>query len=223
MNAVITYIFGKGQEILRDPLVIDPDVDYICVTDQKHIRSNKWRIIYDKIPEAKCTRDKMPLVKYNPFSYTIADKVIVLDGTLQITGTLNHLFEMLDEVPLLIKKHPTRTTLSDELNAWIKLRGVDPYIIPTFHAMASVDNISLDRKFLVESCILGFNNSPEIITLCCYVLAYMLFLGHNGKMCMTNQCPLTYLIEKMNIPYSFIDQATVATRYRHNSWIKVNR
>ena len=56
MNAVITYIFGKNTEILREPLIIDGNTEYICVTDQKNLRSKHYHIIQDAIPQARMIR-----------------------------------------------------------------------------------------------------------------------------------------------------------------------
>lgn len=223
MNAVVTYIFGENQEILREPLVVDPGVDYICVTDQPSLKSKHWRIIVDDIPQAKCTRDKMPLVKYNPFKYTDAHRIIVMDGTLQITNTLKTVFNSLGNEQLLIKKHPQRTNLLDELDTWISLRHMHESIKTKFQLMSATDNIPLTNPFLVESCIIGYQAIPSIITLCQTVLLYMQFLGESGYLCVTNQCPFTYLIEKYGIRFNYINQLDIANRYRHNSWSLANR
>ena len=221
MNAVITYIFGTNQELLREPLVLEPDTEYICVTDQSNLKSKHWHIIFDNMPAAKCTRDKMPMVKYNPFKYTKAERIIVIDGTLQITGSLQTAFHQLDDIPLLVKPHPERNMLIDELVVWHNIRHLSSDIIDKFIVMSAVDGISLTNKFLIESCVIGYNNWPIIHILCQSVLEYMKFLGNHGTLCKTNQCPFTYLIQKMNVPYSFIDQKLFATRYRHNTW-KIN-
>ena len=33
-KAVLTFIFGSDKEILREPIVVDDGVRYVCVTDQ---------------------------------------------------------------------------------------------------------------------------------------------------------------------------------------------
>lgn len=218
MNAVITYIFGNNLEILREPLVIDPTVDYICVTDQYNLVSNNWRIIIDKLPSVMCTRDKMPLVKYNPFKYTNAENIIVMDGALQITQSLNDLFNQLNDNDLLIKPHPSRSTLRQELTEWVEKRHMDPTVVDKFKTMSNVDHISLDNNFLIESCIIGYHVSPRVVSLCRMVLNYMSFLGRDSHLCMTNQCPFTYCIEKCAMRYSWIRQQDWATRYKHHSW-----
>jgi hypothetical protein len=223
MNAVVTYIFGENQEILREPLVVDPGVDYICVTDQPSLKSKHWRIIVDDIPQAKCTRDKMPLVKYNPFKYTDAQRILVIDGTLQITNTLKTVFNQLDTKSLAIKRHPERNNLIEELVAWRIMRQLSPRIIERFCAMSVLDGISLYDNFLVESCIIGYRNVSSIKYLCKCVLAYMSYLGENGTLCMTNQCPFTYCIKKSGIEYAEINQLSIAKRYRHGKWTLHNR
>lgn len=218
MNAVITYIFGKNQEILRDPLVIDPGVEYICVTDQKTIKSKKWNIVYDTIPEAKCTRDKMPHVKYNPFKYTKANKIFVIDGSLQVRMSLLGLFNRLGSYDLMIKQHPQRDTLEQELIAWNKHRDLPYKTLLKFIAMAEIDMINLGNNFLVESCMVGYNVSPSIRQLCYKVIRYMEFLGENGILCPTNQCVLTYLLQKHKMKYRWLNQYAYCNRYQHNTW-----
>jgi hypothetical protein len=223
MNAVVTYIFGKNTELLREPLVIDSEVDYICVTDQSDLKSEHWRCVIDTIPEAKCVRDKMPMVKYNPFKYTDSDNVIVIDGTIQISSSILPLFKQINKSHLLIKMHRERHCLFDELNAWCQYRQMDPNVILKFYAMASTDGIDLKNNFLIESCIIGFHKSPEILKICQLNLAYMQFLGENGLLCKTNQCPFTYLIEKYRIPYQTLDQDAYFYRFGHNTWNRAYR
>lgn len=223
MNAVVTYIFGENAEILREPLVVDPNVDYICVTDQPSLTSKYWRIIVDELPQAKCIRDKMPLVKYNPFKYTDAAHILVIDGTLQLVNKLDDVFDQLRIYDLLIKRHPQRTTLADELTEWTHRRHLEPSTLNKFAAMSLFDGISLENNFLIESCVIGYTVNNNIKLLCDAVIKYMEFLGTNGKLCITNQCPFTYIVEKFGIPYGYINQKAFALRYRHNSWVLANR
>lgn len=223
MNAVVTYIFGKDAEILREPLVVDPGVEYICVTDQPSLTSEHWRIVADDLPQAKCTRDKMPMVKYNPFKYTDADNVFVMDGTIQISSSLLPLYSQLSKHHLMVKLHRERHCLHDELNAWCQYRQMRPEVILKFQGMALHDGIDLTNQFLVESCIIGFHKSPEIIKLCYLTLEYMRFLGDDGLLCKTNQCPFTYLIEKYHVQYHTFNQDTYFYRYGHNSWKRAYR
>jgi len=121
-QAVVTYIFGKNKEILREPLVITPDTEYICVTDNDLLRSRNWHIVYNEHLSSLCSRDKMANVKYNPFMYTDAALICVIDGSLQITHDLSSFFNILSCADLMLKVHPYRPRLDDELNKWSRTR-----------------------------------------------------------------------------------------------------
>lgn len=223
MDAVITYIFGKDKEVLREPLTVDDGVEYICVTDQKNLQSNVWKIKYDAMHEVSCLRDKMVYVKYNPFKYTNADRICVIDGTLQITKSLKPFFNKLSTSEMLIKLHPQRNNLYDELQAWEHIRGTDESIRLKYMVMADCDGINLDNNFLVESCIVGYSKTKHVLKLCYRILQYMRFLGDNNKFADSNQCVLTYLLQKHTIILDIINQSSYATRYKHGTWQLADR
>lgn len=214
--AVITYIFGKGKEILRKPLVKD-NIEYICVTDQKDLTSLDWKIIYDEIPQAKCVRDKMVYVKYNPFKYTDADRICIIDGTLEITKSLIPLFEQVKDNDLLVKLHPERNNLFTELNIWIKTRGMSEDAISKFQIIAKHENLDLKRKFLLESCVIVYTRKPIIQELCEKEISFMKFLGNTDNLFLSNQCVLTILIQKIKVKFGFINQKDFFKRYNHGT------
>jgi len=215
--AVITYIFGKNKEILREPLVVDKDVEYICVTDQKDLKSKIWKIVYDDIPEANCTRDKMVYVKYRPFKYTNADIICAIDGSILIKHSLKKLFEQIKNNEVLVKLHPERNNILDELYVWNKIRNLSIYGIEKFKFIANKDNINLKNNFLIESCVLVYKNDKIIKELCENVIAYMKFLGENNMLFLTNQCTMSLLIQKFNIKYDIFKQRDYFVHYCHGS------
>ncbi len=52
---VYTGIFGKYDD-LHEPLVTEPDVDYVCFTDDAELKSEKWKIRY-----VECEHDNMAI------------------------------------------------------------------------------------------------------------------------------------------------------------------
>jgi len=218
--AVITYIFGKNKELLREPLVVDKDVEYICVTDQKDLKSKIWKIIFDDIPEANCTRDKMVYVKYRPFKYTNANKVCVIDGSIEIKSSLLNLFKQLENNDILIKKHPGRNNLNDELIAWNKIRGMTIQAIDKYKKLANKYKVNLNKKFLLESCILLFNKSNKIEFLCEDVIIHMKFLGNN-TLFLSNQCVLALLLQINNYKIDILNQNKFFNHYIHNTYKKI--
>lgn len=216
--AVITYIFGKNQEIFREPKVIDDDIEYICITDQKDLTSKHWKIIYEPMKEIKTSRDKVVFVKFNPFKYTSAKIVCVIDGSLEITNSLSSLFVSAENVDLLIKKHPERDNLKIELETWVKNRHLPIDWKNKFEKIAKYESIDLTNKFLLEGCVIVYNKTKNTLQLCEDEISYLKFLGDESKMFYSNQCVLTFLIEKnKNVKYDWLNQKTYFTRYARNS------
>ena len=90
---VYTAIIGDYDD-LRDPLIVEPGVSYVCYTDQKHIKSDVWDIRYiDEVPEEKraiCVREyKMLPHKFFP-EY---ESSIWVDASIKIVGKLTELIE----------------------------------------------------------------------------------------------------------------------------------
>ena len=43
--AVVTFLFNR-YDLLREPLIIDENADYYCLTDDKELKSKNWKCIY---------------------------------------------------------------------------------------------------------------------------------------------------------------------------------
>lgn len=219
-KAVITYIFGKNKEKLHDPMVIDENVEYICVTDQENLKSSKWKIIYDPMKDVVSLRDKVVNVKFNPFKYTSVDNVCVMDSTFKIKNSLNDFFNLLETHDAVFKKHSYRKNLKDELPFW-RYRGLDYKTIAKFNAMAKHDNINLSNVTQLEGCLFLLKRSELSEDICSTLIKYMKFLGTNENMIVTNQCPLSYIVyknfkEKTGM-FNYDLQKKFFIRYKHNS------
>lgn len=221
--AVITYIFGKNKERLRKPLVIDTDIDYICVTDQSDIKSDVWKIVIDTMPEISSNRDKMALVKYNPFKYTNAEKILVIDGSFEIKQSIKQLFEHF-VYDIGLKLHPRRNYLGEELPVWKQCRNLPETTIQKFKIMARKDNLDLNKIKLYESSLILYNNNELNKDICDVVLKYMKILGEDGNFIITNQCPLSYVMRKHfnEVKIQHIDRNDFFNRYIHNTKTKIN-
>ena len=218
--AVVTYIFGKGKEILREPDVIDNDIEYICVTDQKDLKSNTWRIVYDNIEQAKCVRDKMVYVKYNPFKYTEAEYVCVIDGTLKIKSSLANLFKSCIGHDMVIKMHPERTCIEQEIKAWQNWRGMPNISADKLKFVCKHDGVDIKKNFLIESCVIVYSkNSKKVRELCGTVVKYMNFLGEDVNLFLSNQLITTFLLIKAggSIKLGILNQKDYFLRYNHGT------
>lgn len=216
-HAVITYIFGKNQELLREPKVID-DVEYICITDQKDLKSKVWKIVYDPMPEIESLRDKVALVKFNPFKYTDADEILIQDSSLQIYSSVKPLFELLKNNDILLKKHPEVSDLNTELWRWVKMRKMPKCQVAKFEKMAEIDSVCLNKIPVYECCLLCIKNDEITKNLFALLLTLMKLLGDGHNMIMTQQCTFSYLLEtgKLNMKIGLINQHNYFIRFWHN-------
>lgn len=223
MNCVITYIFGKNQEILRDPY-IDSDTEYLCITDNKDLKSKCWKIIYDPMNDIQSLRDKVANVKFNPFKYTNSENILVIDGALEIKKTLKSLFNEIKNYDIGLKLHSYHFNLKEELPYWIS-RGLSQESITKFHKMAKIDNIDLSKVTEYEGCLLLYKNNKFCKEFCNEILTYMQFLGDGKNMIITNQCPLSYIVYKnhKNDKILKINLFDYFNRYCHNTNIEWNR
>lgn len=193
-RTVLTYSFGKS-DIPRDPLVIDDDTEYICVTDNKSLNSKIWKFIYQDFPNISSNRDKVVLVKFNPFRYVNTDEVCVIDCTLEIKSSLVPLFNNLNDAEMIFKKHPSRDSLGEELPMWFS-RGLTKESFYKFLEVAFFDRIDLYSVFQFEGCVFLLKRTRDVFELLNRIIIYIKMLGSNGSFIPTNQCPLSYVIDK---------------------------
>lgn len=223
-NCVITYLFGNNKEIIRRPQVIDEDTEYLCITDNKNLKVDVWKQIYEPMKEISSLRDKVALVKFNPFKYTTAKNILVMDGTLEIKKSLTPIFEDIENYDIGLKLHTYHFNLKEELPHW-KKRNLSDMDITKFYVMAKIDNIDLSKVTEYEGCLILYKNNSFCKKFCDELLMYMNFLGNGKNMIITNQCPLSYLIYKnyRNNKIYKIDQFNYFNRYIHNSNKKWNK
>lgn len=122
--SVLMYNFNN-YEILRDPEEIDSECEYIYVTDNKNLKSDKWKIIVDKDLEGLSVFDKCYSVRFNLFKYATTPVCIYIDGSIQIHKSLRKFYDAFIEskCDVGLNIHPSRNNVYDEYNAWLKIRN----------------------------------------------------------------------------------------------------
>ena len=89
---VYTTIFNN-YDALNDPPIFYKDVDYVCFTDSKKIKSNNWKIIYLKIKK-KNSPKKNREIKINYFKFLPHyDTVFIMMQTLYFFQIHLHLLK----------------------------------------------------------------------------------------------------------------------------------
>lgn len=111
----------NDYEIMREPKEVDPECEYIYVTDNpKYQNETKvWKVIVDKM-DGLSAFDKVFTVRYNPFKYCTTDTVIEMDGSIQIYKKLDQLYNdfTASGCELGVIVHPLRFSITKEYEIW---------------------------------------------------------------------------------------------------------
>ena len=222
-NSMLTYITGQS-EILRDPLVITPNTEYICVTDNKRIKSKVWKVVYDSnIAKSSLSyRDRTAAIKFNPFKYTTGSRVIIVDGSHQQYADATFAFDACENTGLLLKNHPQKVNAYEELFRWIIGRNLPSEQAIRFRTLASVAKVDLSAIKIYEGCCIGVIRSPSIQKLFTSVLSVLQKCGSDNIWFMSNQITLSFLVHLLKVPHETFVPSTIFNRYTHNGWVKNN-
>lgn len=122
---VLTFNIG-GYEVLHEipQDAINPEIEYIYVTDDHSITSSTWNVVYDDSLTGD-TFDKCFQIRYNPFRYAHTGVCMKIDGSMAVRRDLMPLFKFFDDggYDCAMMIHPTRNLMYDEYEAWVKFRG----------------------------------------------------------------------------------------------------
>ena len=117
--SVLTYIFG-GYEQVHEIVERDQDADYILVTDNPHLHSDTWRIVYDPMPDMTAM-EKCYEVRYHPFRYAKTELCVRLDSSIEIRKPLRPFIDKMQEgwYDRCLMVHPAHRTMQEEYDAWV--------------------------------------------------------------------------------------------------------
>ncbi len=122
--SVLTFIFG-GYEKVREISVIDPDAEYILVTDDPGLKSSTWEVICDSRLENMGIIDRCYYVRYHPFEYCHTDICFKIDGSIQVKESLSGIIDSFEEkrADMMVMLNPMHTRLHEDYRRWVKTRG----------------------------------------------------------------------------------------------------
>ena len=83
--SILTCVFGN-YELLRQPIVVDPECEYICVTDREDLYDNgAWQIKHlNPILQTMPFTTQWTYVRYHPFDFVSNDVCLYIDGSIQV-------------------------------------------------------------------------------------------------------------------------------------------
>lgn len=124
--SVLTYNINN-YEVVHEVEQIDPEAEYIFVTDDKNLKSDTWTIIYDPDLEGMSVFDKCYSIRFNCFKYCNTDICIRIDGSMGLLLSLKPLINIFEEgkYDACLMPHPLRDNIQEEYDVWIQYRNYD--------------------------------------------------------------------------------------------------
>lgn len=122
--SVLTYNIG-GYEIIHEipEAALNPEIEFVYVTDDHSITSSTWTVVYADDLEGS-NFDKCFQVRYNPFRYVHGDICMKIDGSMVPAKDLMPIFKMFEDggYDASVMIHPSRSTMVPEYEAWVRQR-----------------------------------------------------------------------------------------------------
>lgn len=210
---VLSYNMGS-YEIIHPVKVKSDRARYIMVTDDPNLKdeSGSWEIVYDETLKGSAF-DKVMQVRWDPWKYTDDKIVLRIDGSVGIESSLDPLIDRFckDKSDLSIMVHPTRNTMYDEYEAWVKMRG---YSIDQANAVLGFLQMAegfpvKDYKGLAQLCYIIQRRNRLNEDLNRMVYAFLKYIGdQRDAVERVDQCIFSFILQKYfgKANVMFIDQ-----------------
>lgn len=204
--AVYTAIFGD-YDCLLDPLVVDPDAEYICFTDDPSMSSDIWdvRLVESELSPALTNRR----FKFFPHKYLPDyDYSVYVDGNVKILEPVNELVSVwMDETALLLYAHPSNTTLSAEAKSCIRKGKADEDAIRSQVARYEDEGFPTESRLPSNSIIVRDNTAPGMQQ------AMTNWWEELRRETQRDQLSLLYVLWKNGLDYTIIPAAERRARF----------
>jgi hypothetical protein len=156
---VLTYIIGDYEtvhELEFDP-TNTPHVEYLLVTDNKDLKSDTWKVVYDEtlINDDLHTFDRCYNIRFDLFKYATHDICVRIDGSIGINKPLDDIVQTFIDGNYdgCLNIHPGCDNIIEEYFRWVIKRGFSPFEA-IFHIKYIQDSLgyNFQTKGLIELC-----------------------------------------------------------------------
>lgn len=215
---VLSYDIGN-YELFREIEEMDPEAEYVWVTDDKNLTSKTWTIVYDKDLEGMSLWDKCYSIRFNPFKYCHSDICLRIDGSIAIKKSLKPLIDIFEEgkYDMALMPHPVRNNFLEEYQVWVDYRGYDPKQAERFINDMREKGYDFNYKGMFQLCFWIQRKRDEIIELNNRTMAYMRELGPNGTIDRMDQIPFSYIA---NVNYSYLKILPVSEQIVRSAYMQ---
>lgn len=226
---VITFLFN-GYDLLREPIFVNDDIDYYCLTDDKSLTSKVWKCIYinDFDTDNLSGVQKTYMAKYSfyKFLHKEYEWYMTIDASLEINCDLMPIFKKLENegFDIGLSMHPVRSIWKDEYLCWIYARNLNKKYYSIFDDYAKKCGFdSNSQTGLIECTIKIYKNTLDVISFIKEL--YNVLLETNNFEDKNDQCYFTCVFSKYdNVLKSlfFYRQLYTKSKYFKSYYHKTN-
>ena len=214
----------NDYEVMREPEEIDPECEYIYVTDNRSLKSTTWKIVVDDSLDGLSAFDKCYHVRFNLFKYASTPICIYVDGSIHIHKSLRPLYNafIASNADVGLNIHPTRSTMDEEYKAWLKYRNYP--LIQKLKCYAMFDAAHYDHKYngLYQGTVRICRNTVLNLKIDTAVFKTLMILGTNGHIERLDQTIYSFILNTYfsNIKVFPFSQQVFQSAYM--TWMKHN-
>ena len=190
----------NNYEIMREPMEIDQECEYIYVTDNPDLQKQTkvWKIVVEKDLEGLPAFDKCYKVRFNLFKYCSTNTCIYLDGSIQIRKSLYNLFDAFEKSgsDIGLNVHPDAETMIEEYQRWVLHRGYDKDNANRILSVMNLLGYDLNYKGLFQLTCRICRNTEINSEIDKMTYHFLQLLGNDGKIERLDQTAYSFIVNK---------------------------
>jgi hypothetical protein len=209
----------NNYEIMREPKEIDPNCEYIYVTDDENLKSDIWNIIVDHSLDGLSVFEKCYSVRFNMFKYATTPVCIYLDGSIQINKSLRKLYNdfMKSGSELGLNIHPERNRIDSEYLTWMRFRKYPVENCNRCMSFMESKNYNFDYKGLYQGTIRIEKNIEKNIQVDQITFKLLKILGTN-EIERLDQTVYTYVLNTISSKLAVFPMSQQVLQSEYLTW-----
>lgn len=176
---ILSFNFGD-YDMLREPKAVDPNAEYVYVTDRP-TKSSRWKVIVDSKLVNRNPVYSAYYVRYHPFEFVSTDTVVIVDASVQINDSLAPIVDA-----FLASNADYSPMLTDYKTDEAKMK----FFLENLRRVSKEDTDKMDEyivslgqtewKGSIGCAFAIFRNTPVVSELLSTVWPKLLELGYSG-------------------------------------------
>lgn len=196
--SVLCYIIN-GYEDVKEIGEKDPDCEYILVTDNKDLRSETWKVVYDEsLHDLPSIFDRCYSIRFNLFKYATTSTCIYIDANIQIHKSLKPMIDVFNagQYDMCMMPHPLNCQFIQEYKNWINWRKYPVANAQKFMNLLQASHYDINYKSLFQGCFKIVRNNKTNSDFDNLSLAFLKYLGADGEIERLDQTVYSFVLNQ---------------------------